>query len=430
MNLQYFFCTLLLLVACYSTIEFENCESSEQPNVKITYINYSPQNSIQIGSTFTFDLGYSVESMTLKEGTLLNITVWYKDFLSKPLFSTTIDLCEDTSVTCPIQVGDHKFTSKALEIPYVPIGKYKIVLNILSETKEEGCTEFMLNVIDKSNPPQRDCNYESIIDLAPRPSLIAHFSTKNVDFRSVGDWLQIGDLGEYGAYKRGQFTNMHASMDVTFGEPLIGNGYAWCLNATITNMTSIVNGSIIVYEGDYWIGNKEKNLNTWDQFLMRGNIRINGTWDTRTNEMIAANGEINAIPSIHYPENWLGPVSFGRFNPIPFVYKYFEDIIVIKKSENICQCKVDVCGVCGGNGSSCAPTPSPSPSPSPSKKAKKEIKLKTLIIAIAVPVGGIIVLILLAVLIKHSKKSNNEESQRILQHNSSLKWENYNSQNN
>ncbi|KAJ3441743.1 hypothetical protein M0812_13757 [Anaeramoeba flamelloides] len=402
----------------------ETC--SEYKNLNIVYKNltYTPPTSIQINTNFVGTLEYEVTKNNIGLGAKLNITAWYQT-KDDHWFSTQLDLCEDTSVECPLKVGKHQFTTKKLLIPYLPKGLLLMEMKTIYNNVVEGCAFFKINVTDQIDPPKRHCIYTSQVDFSAFATGAAQYSSKSISWRDVGDYLQVGDLGQYTTGERGKFTKIYSTPDNTFGEELSSRDYHWCINATITNIFQIVNGSNITYEGDFWIGSKSKNLDTWDEFLVRGNLFLNGVWDNRTNQLINGSGILNAIPSIMIPKGFSGPVSFGKYNPMKYEYHDEMNIALLNIVKEFCQCPIDVCGVCGGDGSSCKPTPTPysTPSPTPSTK-KKGINTQTLILSIAIPVAAIILIVLIVVIARKNKKINSGESEPMIQKGpSGLNWE-------
>ncbi|KAJ3438531.1 phosphatidylglycerol/phosphatidylinositol transfer protein [Anaeramoeba flamelloides] len=398
--LSFIFILFLFVAGSDCSVYFNNCHESNS-NIELTDFVLLPNTDPQIGTTYHFTTEIEIHNNEVVDAQI-RILIFYRDLNDDPLLNTTADFCSSEFFDCPLKKGKHIYKSKNLTIPYIYTGKYRIEMKFYEDNVQTGCMEWIATISDKPNPPKRPCLYESYIKFSEIAHGYAQFDYPLVSERNVGGYLQVGDLGQFFKSKRGVFSNFDGSDDNTFGKEAKFSEFNWCINTTSSDVITYNLTKEFTYVGDFWIGSKANKLSTWDDFYMRGNIYLTGNWSLKTNQMLNMSGEINVSPGLSIPTNWDVPISYGKLNPIPFKYSYEEDVVLLQKSKYICQCEIDICGVCGGDNSTC-----PSPTPKPTKKSSDDKKFNyILLVEILVPIMALIIIVLIILIIKRRYSHN------------------------
>ncbi|KAJ6228908.1 niemann pick type c2 protein npc2-related [Anaeramoeba flamelloides] len=404
------FLALLLFTVSYAEIDVEMCEGDW--DVTVTKLDYQPHPSFVIGDDFSYEAYFTV-SKEVAGGTI-RAQVWVNDFSDDPWIDTTDDLCR--YFDCPMTVGDHVRKDWNINIPSVPQGQYELKLTVMDpEDNIVSCVIVTASVTDSNNPTPTNCNYPSDMDWSMEANNIAQYEKADPKERVKGTWIQVGDLGPHTTGDRGKFSKLIASEDNTFGEVPNSNIFEWCLNGTVTKRESVDAGYEITYEADVWIGAKNENMDTWDEYYMRGNVEFTGTWDISDDHLSALTGNLNFDPTVHMPPSWAGPVSYGKLNPIPLEFKSTSNLVLAQKDTTVCQCEIDDCGVCGGDGQSCiTPTPTATPTPSPTTDTKSDDNNNTIIaVSVIVPIAAIVIIIIVILLLRQRKQKKTAQTEII-----------------
>ncbi|KAJ6236953.1 hypothetical protein M0813_27698 [Anaeramoeba flamelloides] len=375
------------------------------PKMVIGEMTYSPDDSFVIGSTFEYTLEYEV--LEAFDTATVQVALYYTDFEGDPMFSHTLNYCDFFG--CPSPVRNRTKKGSDITIPAYAVGKYKAHLEILVGEEEWGCVNFFFDMKKKSGEPQ--CEYESYMDFAEITEGLAKYQELEVSKRVDGQWMQIGDLGPHSStLERGTFSRLESSEDNNFATPISPDDFQWCLNGTMINSYEEGGNYYHEYEADIWIGSKAHEMDTWDEYYMRGNAKFTGIWSSSDDEMIGIHtGELNFSPEMHMPKGYDGPLTYGKLNPIPIEYDSDSGIVTTEKRTDYCGCDVDECGVCGGDGTSCA-----TPTPTPSTDTKSDDNNNTIIaVSIIVPIAAIVIIVLIIVLVRQRNKKKSAQTEII-----------------
>ncbi|KAJ3449929.1 niemann pick type c2 protein npc2-related [Anaeramoeba flamelloides] len=396
------FLAVLLFTVSYAEITFEMCEGDW--DVTVTKLDYEPHPSFVINEDFSYEANFTV-SKEVAGGTI-RAQAWVNDFSGDAWVDTTDELCK--YFDCPMTVGDHVRKDWNIHVPSIPQGQYEIKLTVKDlEEKVVSCVVVTASVTDSDNPTPTNCNYPSEMDWTMNANDIAQYEKADPKERVKDTWIQVGDLGPHTTGERGKFTKLIASEDNSFGETPNPDVFEWCLNGTVTNHESVDAGYEITYEADVWIGAKNENMDTWDEYYMRGNVEFTGTWALSDGHLSALTGNLNFDPAVHMPPSWSGPVSYGKLNPIPLEFKTTSNLVQALKETTVCQCEVDDCGVCNGDGTTCA-------TPTPSTDTKSDDNNNTIIaVSIIVPIAAIVIIVVIVLLIRQRKQKKTAQTEII-----------------
>ncbi|KAJ5076560.1 md-2-related lipid-recognition protein rosy1 [Anaeramoeba ignava] len=344
---------LFFISLSLASVEWDNCGVSLP--ITIQNIDYSPSNAVEIDSllnvTVTIDIqtGYSIPT-----GSQLKLQVWVENFNGDPIISDYFPICSiSDQIHCPVSAGQLLFKEVNLQVPEFPVGHYKAKLEFFNGTTELGCSDIYWTIWAPEPPPT--CYFQSST-VASGLNSDFHYEHLLPKDRLVNDWVQVGSLGPEGPFVNGNLTGFTATNDNTFGMNISSMSFEYALNATLTQ---IVNGNTFSYSGLFWVGSAEMDMNTWSKCFWKGEITFNASYSTTTGEVLSMTGEITVDPGSSYPPAWPGPQTFGKLNPIKISYVN-SDQWGFHAQREICQCTIDNCGVCGGDGSSCATSTSKS----------------------------------------------------------------------
>ncbi|KAJ3428767.1 niemann pick type c2 protein npc2-related [Anaeramoeba flamelloides] len=411
--LKFLFIVCLFVTFASASIEWKNCNDGKYA-IQLEDLQYTPEDAFIIGEKFSFNTTFEI-SEEIPGGTI-TISVYHNDFNGDPWLEQTATFCE-YFYPCPVAPGTYVRKAESQSIPDIPQGQYLLHISLASTDKktELACVEFEASVSEKNNPTPENCEYSSNMNWEVDTNDIAIYEQPLVADRHTGSWMQVGDLGPYDHGERGTFSKLQASEDNTFGEAPTTTAFQWCLNATVTEDKQVDDDYEITYEGDVWIGSEAERMSTWERYYMRGNVEFTGTWDGTSNELKDLTGTLNFNPAIHVPKSWSGPVSYGKLNPLPLSYFTASDIVQLIKSDTICQCEYDICGVCGGDNSTCTtPTPTATPTPSPTTDTKSDDNNNTIIaVSIIVPIAVIAIVIILVLVIRQRKQKKVAQTEII-----------------
>eukprot|EP01156_Anaeramoeba_ignava_P023427 Anaeramoba_ignava/c21541_g1_i2.p1 GENE.c21541_g1_i2~~c21541_g1_i2.p1 ORF type:complete len:430 (+),score=120.71 c21541_g1_i2:27-1292(+) len=391
------FLLILLTSFVFANISYTNCGSDNDP-ATLTYFSYLPADSFVIDSIFSYVANYSIKTgYEISAGSTLHLAVWYQNFSADPIIEMDFDSCEIFS--CPVVAGNYVRKDYDIKVPEFPIGKYKIELLLRDDQGSRlACYDFEASMSNGSSPTPANCVYTSSYTFSTTVAQgQAHYQNEAPADRNIGDWMQIGNMSSHGTFPLISFSKLDSTPDNTFGETLEPSNFQWAINATYNTDNSNSNEYIFEYSGDFWMGSLQLGMTTWDNCFMKGTVEFTETYSKSTNELTGAYGQVNVIPPTSYPHYWAGPISFGKLNPAKMEFNIQLRAAAITATGEFCQCEVDICGVCGGDGSSCQ---------SPTSTSESTSKVGVIVPAVVVPI--VVVGAIIFVVIYRRKKKQKE----------------------
>ncbi|KAJ3437322.1 myelin p0 related [Anaeramoeba flamelloides] len=400
------------LITC--TITWNNCDDEQV--LTVVSVDYEPADSFIVGTEFSYTLLYK-NTETITTASSCEVKAWINDFHGDPLITETFSICD--FLDCPIPIETHTRTDHGIIIPEGILGEIKVTVSCDQGSLDFGCFEMDATVSNSTGPtptptpgPNPDCEWKSYIDWAIEVNNVANFENEQVVDRKVGDWIQVGDLGDYDDNSRGGFSKLEGSSDNDFGIEVTASEYQWAFDGKITVIDSSYDDySVITYKVNFWVGSATNYMDSLEDFYMKGEATFSGRWSKTSNEMLTMDeGELVFDPKSNVPPRFSGPIIYGKLNPIGLEYDYDTKIVTIQKDEILCQCRVDVCGECNGDNSTCAVTPSPEASPSTEAKDNDALVLG---LSIGLPIGFLCILILVIILVRQSRSKNKKQKEII-----------------
>ncbi|KAJ5075629.1 phosphatidylglycerol/phosphatidylinositol transfer protein -related [Anaeramoeba ignava] len=414
-SLLFFILTITLLSVLNAQITIQDCGAPTDP-LQLLEFNYTPSNFINIDENFTISIIYSL-TQTLNTGTV-QATLWYTDFNGDPLIPTVdFNLCEIASqIKCPLASGNHTFKS-GRQFPEFPLGQYKLRIVVVNEnTVRQACKDIFFSVNNGTTPVSR-CEFLSYYNAdGSLPEI--HYQNQPIFSRKVGDWLQVGTLGPYstGNWANGTFSKFDASPDNLINAEMDYQNYIWGINCTLNKITNTSSNINFNYIGDFWVGNPSSDLISWDNYFLKGSINFVSSYSLTTQTLVDITGDIDVEPIVHVPPVWHVIIGFGDKNPGSISFSSQYNAWSVSAQKIVCQCPIDVCGVCGGDGSTCAPSTSASSNTG------------VIVTSIVVPIVVITGVILAIVFIRKRKQKKNLRDSIFSQYGTTDTWQNIDTQ--
>ncbi|KAJ5067740.1 hypothetical protein M0811_02930 [Anaeramoeba ignava] len=381
---------VILLSFSFASFFSHNCGEDTDPMV-VQYYDF-PDDFLRIDQPLTFSFNYSLApGSSMQQGSTVTFTIWYQDFTGDPWMVIPADVCSiSNQVKCPVLPGNYTWEETNFQVPDFPLGQWKAQILITNSTTRFICNEIYFTTNNGSSPYPPSCEFNSSYEFKTfLPESNVHFENSDVTNRQMGDWLQIGSLGSWGNWDNISFTSMTETPDNSFGNTLNASQFLWAVNATISEILTDSTYYAYQYSGNFWIGSVELDMNSWRFPFIKGDIVFVEKYLKSNLALSSLLGKVDVIPASSFPIGWDGPVLFGRLNPGKVTIDIGTRILTISKSGILCQCPVDVCGVCGGDGSTCQTSTS---------------KSKTGIIAASVVVPVVVISVLIIVFVIYPKR--------------------------
>jgi len=339
---------LVFISSCSASFTWSDCGVKLNTNIHYEEASISPS-SVQSNRTLSINVKATIVTSIADASTYLTVLKDGQLFESVQI----IDLCSivrssSVSISCPLQPGEISFTYTWNNVPALITGDYQVKIDSSYNGLEIGCLMLTGHIDGLSSP---SCQYTSSFQVGVDANVVYANDDTAIQVGQYGNNLPPNQIfnASWGTFS----TNFVGTSDL--GGIVSVTNYVWGINGSLTSRPTSPNPNeeLRIYYGDLFVGFPiPGSIDMFTAFL--GKFNWTYSFDpTRTNPYVIS-GTFWLNPPYSLPHGYQWPTILGNLGTFSF-QQQSDGTFIVSGSRTWCTCGVDACGVCGGDGRSCAP---------------------------------------------------------------------------